>query len=304
MNVSYVGEQLWNTTLTAPSSEGYLNLTAYAFYQEEGMWKFFSNATNGPSFAEASIKIGKTSNLDVYIGAPDVSVSINGASLTTSTSGDVNINVPLNSIATISVPSSVDFQNSTRGVFSNWNDANTQPQRDITIAGDTRLAVNYTLQYLLKVNSPSGSETWYNNGTVVTLTANSSTPMTWPLNAFGIQGQFTGWSGDVQSSTPQVNVTMDGPKTLNANYAFDYKLLAVPVLLGGGVIVLALSIVIFLQQRRTPSSEVSETVTGTSAETQSPTCPSCGNTIEKEWTHCIKCGAKLTGETSGRTQQS
>jgi hypothetical protein len=300
MNVSYVGEQLWNTTLTAPSSEGYLNLTAYAFYQEDGIWKFYSNATNGPSFAEASIKVGKISNLDVYIGAPDVSVSINGASLTTSTSGDVNVNVPLNSVASISIPSNIDFQNSTRGVFSNWNDANTEPQRDITIAGDTKLAANYTLRYLLKVNAPSGYETWYNKGTVVTLTANTSTPMNWPLNAFGIQGQFTGWSGDAQSSTSQVNVTMDGPKTLNANYAFDYKLLAVPLVLGAGIIVLALSIVIFLRQRRAPPSTVSETVAETPVEKQ-PTCPSCGNTIEKEWTHCIKCGAKLTGETSGTT---
>ena len=45
VNVSYVGEQLWNTTLNSPSSEGYLNLTAYAFYLEGGVWKYYNNST-------------------------------------------------------------------------------------------------------------------------------------------------------------------------------------------------------------------------------------------------------------------
>jgi len=290
-NVSYVGEELWNTTLTSPSSEGYLNLTAYVFYQQDGVWKVSSNSSGGSSFAQASIKIGRISSLDVYIGAPSVTITINGSTLTTSTSGDVTTSVPLNSITNVNVPPSIDFQNSTRGVFSNWDDGNKQSQRKVTINGDTRLVANYTLQYLLKINAPSSSESWYGKNTIVTLTANTTTPMNWPLNALGVQGEFTGWSGDVQSSATQVNVTMDSPKTVDANYSFDYKLLAVPILLMVGGIVLVLSIVLYLKQRKT-ATEIPEPAPETTEET-SLICPKCGNQIEKEWTHCIKCGTKL-----------
>jgi hypothetical protein len=296
VNVSYVGEQLWNATLSSPSSEGYLNLTAYAFYLEGGVWRFFGNSSNGPGFEQAKIKVGKVSNLDVYVGAPSVSVSINGSTLTTSTNGDVNVNVPLNSIANINVPLTINFQNSTRGVFKNWNDANTNPQRLIMIDGDTRLTANYTLQYLLRINSPSSSEGWYNKGATVTLNASASSPMSWPLNTFGIQGRFTGWSGDIQSSLLQVNLTIDGPKNVNENYSFDYRPLALPVLFASGAIVLLLNIIMFVRRGRSSEGAVSDGA----GEAEGALCPNCSNAIESEWTHCIKCGTQLTDDSSSK----
>jgi len=305
VNVSYVGDKIWNVTLTAPSSEGYLNLTAYAFYLENGAWKYYNNSLGGPGFSEATIKVGKISNLDVHVGAPGVSVSINGETVTTSATGDAKVDVPLNSVATVGVPSTIDFQNSTRGIFSNWNDANTQPQRDVTIDGDTMLIANYTVQYLLRINSPSSSEAWYDKGSIVTLSANASLPMNWPLNLFGIQGQFAGWSGDVQTSSMQANLTMDGPKTVNANYSVDYTPLIVPVIVAAGAIVLIASVILLFLRRGRTEATVSETAaataTQTTTEAETPVCPNCGKPIEKEWAHCIKCGAKLTNDSSSNT---
>jgi hypothetical protein len=307
VNVSYVGEQLWNATLTSPGSEGYLNLTAYAFYLEGGVWKYYNNSPGGPGFSQATIKVGKISNLEVYVGVPGVGISINGTTITTAATGDANVDVPLNSVATVSVPPIIEFQNSTRSVFRNWNDANTQTQRDVTIDGDTRLIANYTLQYLLRINSPSSSEAWYDNGSNVTLNANASLPMNWPLNLFGVHGEFTGWSGDVQSSSMQVNLIMDGPKTVNANYSIDYRMLAVPVIVALGVIVLLSSIIlILLRRRRTEDTvtqdAVTETATETGGEAQTPICPNCGKPVEKEWAHCIKCGAKLANDSSNESE--
>ena len=299
VNVSYVGEEMWNTTLTSPSTEGYFSLTAYAFYLEGGTWKFYNNSFNGPGFEHATIKVGKIANLDVYVGAPAVSISINGASLTTSASGDANMSLPLNSVANVSVPPTIEFQNSTRIVFRNWNDGNTHSQREVTVDGDTILAANYTLQYLLTVNGPPSSEAWYDKGSNVTLNASPSLPMGWPLNMFGIRGQFSGWSGDAQSSATQVNLIMSGPKTVNANYSIDYTLLVVPGVVAAGIIVLICSIILFLTRRGQPEELITETVDA-SSEPENPVCPNCGKPIEKEWFHCIKCGAKLAKDTSNK----
>jgi hypothetical protein len=128
--------------------------------------------------------------------------------------------------------------------------------------------------------------------------------MNWPLNFFGIHGQFTGWSGDVQASTTQTNLTMDGPKTVNANYSIDYKPLIVPVIVAAGAIVLLASFILILLRRRNREDTVTETATATATETvsqeETPVCPNCGKPVEKEWAHCIKCGAKLTNDSSNK----
>ena len=304
-NVSYVGDQLWNTTLTSPATEGYLSLTAYAFYLEDGVWRFYNNSQNGPGLEKVSIKVAKTSSLIIYVGAPGVGISVNGSNLTTSQSGDANANVPLNSIARIAVPPTINLQKSTRSVFQNWNDANSQPQRDVIINGDTTLTANYSVQYLLKVNGPSSSETWYNQGSNVTLNAYPALPMGWPLSAFGINEQFSGWGGDVQSSSTRVSLIMSGPKTVNMNYSVDYSLLALPIIFAVGIIALATSIVLILLRRRVPQEPRAETTERTApletpqvVSEPEPICPNCGKPVEKEWTHCIKCGAKLTNDSS------
>jgi hypothetical protein len=291
-SVSNGGDQVWNISLTAPSTEGFLNLTAYALFLDNGTWSFFNDPVSGPGVSQTTIKIGKSANLNINVGAPNVDVTINGTTVTTSASGDASLEVAVGSSPVVGVPPIVEFQNSTRIIFTQWSDGVTEPQRHVLIDGDVTLSASYRTQYLLRVNSGSNSETWYDRGSNATLTAPPSGAGLWPLNLFGVTQTFTGWGGDVHSSMPRLNVTMDSPKTITANFAVDYLPLAVPVIFGVGIALIVISIVIM----RRRSSNL-PTVDVLNQPTDS-VCPNCGQTTEEGWAHCIKCGTKITRPSS------
>jgi hypothetical protein len=292
VSVSNGGDQVWNISLTAPSTEGFLNLTAYALFLDNGTWSFFNDPVSGPGVSQTTIKIGRSANLSINLGAPNVDVTINGTTVKTSAGGNVSSEMAVGSSPLVSVPPTVEFQNSTRIVFVQWSDGVNETQRQVLIDGDVTLSASYTTQYLLKVNSGSTSEAWYDKGSNVTLTAPPSGAGSWPLNLFGVTQTFTGWSGDVHSSMPQLNVTMDSPKTITANFAVDYLPLAVPVIFGVGIALMVISVVIM----RRRSSNLS-TVDVQNQPTDS-VCPNCGQTMEEGWAHCIKCGTKITRPSS------
>jgi hypothetical protein len=106
---------------------------------------------------------------------------------------------------------------------------------------------------------------------------------------------FVGWSGDVHSPLTELNLTMDSPKTVNADFSVDYRPLAILVILGIGFAVAAISLL--LLRRRMRATVVSEPPE-TPVQAEGMTCPTCGQLTEEGWAHCIKCGAKLTGSTS------
>ena len=292
VSVSNGGDQVWNISLTAPSTEGFLNLTAYALFLDNGTWSFFNDPVSGPGVSQTTIKIGKSANLDINLGAPNVDLTINGTTVKTSAGGNVSSEVAVGSSPLVSVPPTVEFQNSTRIVFVQWSDGVNETQRHVLIDGDVTLSASYTTQYLLKVNSGSTSEAWYDKGSNVTLTAPPSGAGSWPLNLFGVTQTFTGWSGDVHSSMPQLNVTMDSPKTITANFAVDYLPLAVPVTFGVGIALMVISLVIM----RRRSSNLS--TVGVPNQAADSVCPKCGQTTEEGWAHCIKCGTRLTRPSS------
>jgi hypothetical protein len=298
--VSDGGDKVWNLTLTAPASEGVFNLTAYAFFRANGTWVFFDNSVNGPGFRQATVKISKTANIDIFVGAQDVDVSIANVTVKTSSSGDASMTVAVGSAPLVSIPRIVEFQNSTRIIFTAWSDGVAQPQRRVPIDGDIALIANYRTQYLLRVNSVSTSERWYDKGTNATLSTPASAPMVWPLSLLGMKENFVGWSGDIESSLTQLNITMDSPKNVDAQFSIDYRPLAVPLILALGVAVAVLSLV-FLRRRltaapRPPDAPVPEealVLQDAPVGAQNTTCPNCRQLTEEDWVHCIKCGTKL-----------
>jgi hypothetical protein len=292
-SVSNGGDQVWNVSLTAPSTEGFLNLTAYALFLENGTWKFFSDPVSGPGVSQATIKIGKSADLTINLGAPNADVTIDGSTLETSASGDASLEVAVGTSPLVSVPPIVEFQNSTRIVFVQWSDGVTQPQRHVLIDGDVTLRASYKTQYLLKVNSGSASEIWYDNGSNATLTAPPSGAGPWPLNLFGVTQSFTGWTGDIQSPMRRLNIKMDSPKTVTAEISVDYRPLAVPIIVGVGTVVAIISLVL-IQRKSTNTLPPAEEAVQEVVHEPSSACPNCGLEIEGEWTHCIKCGTKLT----------
>ena len=287
--VSNGGDQVWNVSLTAPSTEGFLNLTAYALFLDNGTWRFFNDPVSGPGVSHATIKIGKSANLTINLGAGNVDVTIDSATIKTTAGGDASLEVAVGSSPLVSVPPIVEFQNSTRIIFTQWNDGVTDTQRHVLIDGDITLSASYRTQYLLRVNSGSTSETWYDKGSNATLTAPPTGASSWPLSLFGVTQSFTGWGGDVHSSMPQLNITMDSPKTITANFAVDYLPLAIPVIFGAGAALIVISLVIM----RRRSSNIP--TLGVSDQPTDSVCPNCGQTTEEDWAHCIKCGTKLSG---------
>ena len=284
--VPMTGDQVWNVSLTSPSTEGYFNLTAAAYFLDQGSWRFFNNSVNGPSFKQASIRIGKTAHIDVDLGVAGVVVTIGNQKITTSSTGNAETMLFLGETYVVSVVPLVIFQNSTRIVFTGWKNGDNQTQKSILLNGDVRLIGSYRTQYKLRVDSPiSPYSEWYDAGSKVEVHSLSSFPMNWPLGLLGLQYNFVRWSGDINSPMPNLNVTMNAPKSLNANFSPNYAILIVPVILvigGTG----AVALLIHRRLKTSGQSKRSE---------NSRRCGECGELAEKDWTHCMHCGSKLGG---------
>jgi len=301
-SVSNGGDQVWNFTLTAPATEGFLNLTAYAFFLDNGTWTFFNNPVNGPGVSQRTIKIGKTANLDIIIGASGIAVMVDGTTKQTSTAGDTVFPVVVSSNPSVTVPPLVELQNSTRIIFTQWSDGVKEPERQVPIDGDVTLTAQYRMQYLLTVTNSSTVEGWYDKGANVTLTAPTSAPGPWPFGIFGVTRTFQDWTGDIHSSSPQVNVTMDSPKTITAEMTTDYRPLVVPAIFGAGIAAALISFVLLQLRSRSTEEDATEPPVEQAVPESNPTCPKCGQVTEPEWVHCIKCGTKLKDANSSTSQ--
>jgi hypothetical protein len=96
---------------------------------------------------------------------------------------------------------------------------------DVVMDLPKTVTVSWTTQYQLTITiSPSGAgtvsqtpdSTWYNSGTVVTLTAIDNG-----------EYNFSYWSGDLSGSENAKNLTMDSPKTVTANFILEKRYLTV-----------------------------------------------------------------------------
>jgi len=186
---------------------------------------------------------------------------------------------------TISVPLVLEFQNSTRIVFNRWDDGMTQTQRSVVVIGDFRLTGFYKTQYLLRVRSiRSQDSAWYDRGSRIELQEPISFPMSGLLGLLGARYDFVEWTGDLNSTSPRVAVTVDGPKDLYANYSADYSQSAVT-----GIAVAVVAAIILLLARCkgiTPDKAGSASI--------ALRCNSCGMEIETGWSYCDNCGAEVT----------
>ncbi len=236
VTVTSGGDKIWNVNLISPTMEGYCKITAWVYFLDQGAWRFFNNSINGPSFSETTLRIVKTASLEVALGAAGVPVRIGNLTLVTSADGDARIMLFVGSTYVVSVAPTLEFQNSTRITFSSWKDGNSQPQKSVVLDGDVKLVGSYKIQYLLQVNSPVSSHLeWFDPGTNANLQSPSSVPMDWPLGVLGVRYYFVGWTGDVNSSLSQLTVTMNGPKTVEANFSSDYGPLIVLGTLSAGI---------------------------------------------------------------------
>lgn len=292
--VSGGGDKSWTINLTAPPTDGALQLSAYAYYRDGNQWLYLNDTTQGSSYKQITIRVSLNANLQIQLNAPEIQLTIGNLTERTSKSGDVTITLPIDRTYPISVPPIVQLQNSTRLVFGRWNDGSNQTRKVITLDGDIKLAGSYKTQYLLTLSSAVSDYSyarWYDADSKVTLQSKPTVQPGWPLEHLGLKYMFQGWSGDVASASPTINFTMNKPKTVNANFSIDLTPLILPTIISVGI---AGGIILYIMKRKgarksnSPDSEVAE---------PKVKCKNCGEPSEEGWTHCIRCGTKLTPET-------
>jgi hypothetical protein len=184
--------------------------------------------------------------------------------------------------------------------------------------GDTTIVAIYRAQYLLRVNSIISAysrSTWYYPGSNVTLSVDGSVPGSWPLGLLGVRYIFKGWSGSIHSGSAAVNVTINQPTTITADFELDYTTLVIPVILlvgilGGAIVAvvsrrlrssIAAADVVEETEESEETEETEEKETRKTEEKQEVSaqgvvarfCDGCGKPVEKDWTHCTQCGRTL-----------
>jgi hypothetical protein len=291
--LAHGGDKLWAVNLTAPSSERpEWTLTVFAYYFQDGKWQYFTDDSQGPGFAEIKLKVASLATLQIDLGASDVQVQVDNITAKTSGLGTFALALPVGVIHGVSVPLIQQLENSTRLVFNGWQDGSNETKQALLLDGDTRIAGSYRTQYLLQVNSivPEYSySAWYDKGANVSLHVESSLPAGGVLRSLGLRYVFKAWSGDLGSSSPSLNLTIEKPMIVNADFTVDYTPLIIPLILligSVGGIVLAI-----LGSRRTTRLTIAQEQV--SEHLASSFCDGCGEPVEEDWTHCVHCGKKL-----------
>jgi len=283
------GDKVWTVNFTAPSAEGTIQFSAYAYYLDNGTWRFYNDTVLGPGYAQIRIKVLRYATLSVDLGVPGLPVTLGNSSETTTQTGDLNATLLVGMPYQLSVPSDKEYQNSTRIVFTGWQNGNNQTQRIVSLTEDTQLVGYYRPQYLLQASSSQSGysyQKWCDAGSNVTLQEVNFVPTSSTLTFFGGKYVFSGWSGDVASPSSEISFTMNSPKTIYANFSTDYGFLIIlPIIVASGIIG---EIILLALRRRKRAHGTLE------PSTKRATCPNCGEVVEEEWVHCIHCGTNLS----------
>jgi len=129
-------------------------------------------------------------------------------------------------MASFSVSSTiVNGTTGVRYVFVDWQGdySGTSLSGQVTMNASKTVTAVYKTQYLLTVKSQFGNTTgsgWYDANSNITVALN---PTTYDLVP-GVRATFTGWSGDINTQSNVAQLTVNGPKTVNANFKTQYLL--------------------------------------------------------------------------------
>jgi M6 family metalloprotease-like protein len=178
-----------------------------------------SRANNVATF---TLNVGPTLTINVPLNITsngNLWVTINGVKYNI-TSNQFQTSVP-NGTITVQIQPAVNSSQGVRQSFTGWADGNTSNPRQITVTSGTALQALYTTQYLLAVNSNGGTTTasgWYKPNSTVTVTAANPSNVTANTSRY----LFSSWSGDLSSTSTALNVTLNKPLSLQANWIKQY----------------------------------------------------------------------------------
>ncbi|MCX5910582.1 MAG: hypothetical protein NTV04_01515, partial [Deltaproteobacteria bacterium] len=199
-----------STTVTASINSTANSLTAGSYTDTIT----FTNSTNGTETTSRSIGLTVATNTPVYTISTNPSglqVIVDGASYTS----PKTFTWTLGTSHTLSVSSPLGGSAGIQHVFSSWTDGGAQAHSIKASADTTNYVATFTTQYSLTASSnptnvgvtnPAGT-TWHTKGQTLSMVASPNSGYT-----FGV------WSGHLQGTTNPQSLTMDGPKSVTANF--------------------------------------------------------------------------------------
>ena len=178
-----------------------------------------SRANNVASF---NVSVGPTLSINIpanITSLGNIWVLINGVRYNF-TSTKLVASVPTG-LVTVQIQSIVNASQGVRQVFTSWSDGSSSNPRQLTVTSNVVIQAVYATQYLLSINQNGGSTTpggWYLGNSVATVSANFTSGVipNWSRLVF------TSWSGDYNSNSPSLTITMTKPFTLQANWVKQY----------------------------------------------------------------------------------
>jgi M6 family metalloprotease-like protein len=174
------------------------------------------------SVATFTIFVGPTLTINVPLNVTTTSavwVSINGVRYNITTSS-LQASVP-NGTAVLLIQPFVNVSVGVRQAFVGWSDGSTQNPHQITVTGNTTLNAQFAMQYQLTIDPNGGFTTptgWYYANTNVTVTATNPSYVVANYSRL----VFDGWSGAVSSNSTDLQLTMNQPLSLTANWVHQY----------------------------------------------------------------------------------
>jgi M6 family metalloprotease-like protein len=124
-------------------------------------------------------------------------------------------------LVTVQIESLINVSMGVRQVFTGWSDGSSSNPRQLVVTSSTTIQALYATHYLLSINQNGGSTTpggWYAANSVTKVSANTTSAIipNWSRLIF------TSWSGDYNSSTPSLSITMTKPFKIQANWVKQY----------------------------------------------------------------------------------
>jgi hypothetical protein len=183
-----------------------------------------------------------------------VAVTVDGQKLATGADGSVSVQLLLiESTHRIQVQDEVDQGSGKHDVFARWGDGNLANPRAVQLNDSTPIIMIalYKTQFLLMVKSIHGTISgtgWYDLGSIAAFSVSDIHSSVGGLLGFlGARYVFRGWTGDTEAQTYFATITMNGPKTVEAQWETDYS---TPILILSALITFAVSLSILIWNKR------------------------------------------------------
>jgi hypothetical protein len=289
-----VGERTYSVQLKSPAQEGQWLLTGYAFFHNASSLVYFTDQERGPGFFEMRIKVADDAKLTLQTTHGNMAVSVDGSSFTTDQNGVLVRELKIFTSHSIEAPENVTVAEGWRALFLGWNGTDQENPKTLLINNDLSMTADYEDEFRLDAVSQVGQVSgagWYVAGTV----ANFSVPLLVPQQGIGgligIRSEFTGWSGEIDSTDPSESLVMDRPHRVVANWVTDYTQLYLLVIGAAILVVGAAAAFVALRVARKPREEPLEEPSEEKAAPAVRTfCRFCGANIDPDARFCSKCG--------------